>query len=109
LFNDHQTQLERAANALLGTYREANCRKRQTKQPKRFGQHYKLERYVTEETVLTPAKREDLGRSIVDSQSVLMTQVSAIQEEFDRSVDGYHEIDIIVPGGRHGAAQLQAA
>jgi hypothetical protein len=109
LFNDHQTQVERAINALLSRYREANARVRTTKAPKRFAQAYHLQRYEAEQTVLTPAAREELRQAIENSQSVLMEQVSAIHTQFDRAVERYHEIDVLVPGGSHGAPQVAPA
>jgi hypothetical protein len=96
LFEAHQTHLDRTANALLSTYREANRRSRKTPPPPRFAVPYALEKISTEHELLPISARDDLRRSIAESQAVLVDQVGAIHDEFERAFATYREIDDLV-------------
>jgi hypothetical protein len=96
LFEAHQAHLDRTANALLSTYREANRRSRKTPPPPRFAVPYALEKISTEHELLPISARDDLRRSIAESQAVLVDQVAAIHEEFERAFATYREIDDLV-------------
>jgi hypothetical protein len=96
LFEAHQTHLDRTANALLSTYREANQRSRKTPPPPRFAVPYALEKISTEHELLPISARDDLRRSIAESQAVLVDQVRAIHDEFERAFATYREIDDLV-------------
>jgi hypothetical protein len=96
LFEAHQTHLDRTANALLSTYREANKRTRATPPPPRFAVPYALERIPVDLEQAPVSARDDLRRSIADSQAVLVEQVRAIHAEFERAFASYREIDDLV-------------
>jgi hypothetical protein len=96
LFDAHQIHLDRTANALLSTYREANKRTRTTPSPFRFGVPYAIEKVPAEQELAPALAREDLRRSIEDSQAVLTDQIKAIHEEFERAFASYREIDDLV-------------
>jgi hypothetical protein len=96
LFEAHQSHLDRTANALLSTYREANKRSRQTPPPQRFAMPYVLDKISTEHEQVSPAAREDLRLSIKESQDVLVEQVHAIHAEFERAFASYREIDDMI-------------
>jgi len=96
LFEAHQAHLDRTANALLSTYREANRRSRKTPPPPRFAVPYALEKISTEHELLPISARDDLRRSIAESQAVLVDQVGAIHDEFERAFATYREIDDLV-------------
>jgi hypothetical protein len=96
LFVAHQSHLERAANALLSVYREANKNMRKTPVPSRFAQGYTLEKFPIEQQLLETTAREDLRRSIADSQGVLTGQIEAIHAEFEQAFATYREIDELV-------------
>jgi hypothetical protein len=96
LFDAHQRHLDRAANALLAVYREANRRDRKTPPPQRFSAPYMLDKIPVEQEVGSSLARDDLRRSIADSQAVLAEQVAAIHEEFERAFASYREIDELV-------------
>jgi hypothetical protein len=102
LFDAHQSHLDRAANVLLTAYREANKRGRRTPAPEHFADPYKPEHLADpskrqiEEEARDPSAREDLRRSIVESQAVLVAQVNAIHAEFERAFASYREIDELV-------------
>lgn len=109
LFNEHQDQLERAANALLSKYREANRAARATAVPRRFRQAYKLSRYKPEQEPLRPSARDDLRREIEDNRALLVRQVETIQQEFESAVARYHQIDDLIPDNSYAAPQVQPA
>jgi hypothetical protein len=93
LFAAHQSHLDRAVNALLSIYREANKNLRKTKAPRRFSAPYTIEKVPVEQELLETSAREDLRRSIAESQSMLAGQVQAIHAEFERAFATYREID----------------
>jgi hypothetical protein len=97
LFAAHQSHLERAGNVLLAAYREANKRARTTTPPPpRFSSSFALEKFPIEQELLETSAREDLRRSIADSQAVLVGQIQAIHAEFERAFASYREIDELV-------------
>jgi hypothetical protein len=96
LFEAHQTHLDRTANALLSTYREANKRSRTTPLPHRFAVPYALEKIASEPERGPTSARDDLRRSIEESQAVLVEQIRAIHDEFERAFASYREIDDLV-------------
>jgi hypothetical protein len=109
LFEAHQSHLDRAANALLAVYREANKRSRKTPPPSRFFSAYSLDKIPTEHELLATSAREDLRRSIVESQSVLVSQVQAIHDEFEKAFASYREIDELVEERPIARSDAQAA
>jgi hypothetical protein len=109
LLDEHQAQLERAANALLSKYREANRAARSTAAPRRFGQAYKLSRYKPEQELTRTSAREDLRRQIEDNQALLARQVETVQHEFGKAVAGYHQIDDLIPDNSDGTPQVPPA
>jgi hypothetical protein len=96
LFAAHQAHLERAANALLAIYREANKRQRNTPPPARFARTVTLDKFPVEQGLLELSAREDLRRSIAESQAMLVAQVQAIHAEFEKAFASYREIDELV-------------
>src|SRR5215831_5816776 len=96
LFAAHQSHLDRAANALLAVYHEANKRQRKTPPPPRFSARFSLDKFPIDEGWLETSARDDLRRSIADSQAVLVGQVQAIHAEFERAFASYREIDELV-------------
>jgi hypothetical protein len=96
LFEAHQQHLDRAANALLSTYREANKRTRTTPPPPRFAVPYALEKIPVDYEPKSASARDDLRRAIEASQAILVEQVQAIHEEFERAFASYREIDDLV-------------
>jgi hypothetical protein len=96
LFGAHQSHLDRAVNALLSVYREANKNLRKTPPPRRFNLSYTLEKFPVEQELLETSARDDLRRSIAESQNVLVAQVHAIHAEFERAFASYREIDDLV-------------
>ena len=57
---------------------------------------YALEKIPSELELLPGSARDDLRRSIEESQTVLADQVRAIHEEFERAFATYREIDDLV-------------
>jgi hypothetical protein len=96
LFAAHQSHLDRAANTLLAVYREANKSTRASPPPARFAFAYKLEKFPIDQELPQTPGREDLRRSIAESQGVLAGQVEAVHTEFERAFASYREIDDLV-------------
>ncbi|HXW28265.1 MAG TPA: hypothetical protein VEK55_02795, partial [Xanthobacteraceae bacterium] len=109
LFEAHQSHLDRAANALLAEYREANRRSRSTPPPPRFSSSYSLDKIPTDHELLATSAQEDLRRSIVESQTVLVSQVQAIHDEFEKAFASYREIDELVEEKPIARSDAQAA
>jgi len=96
LFAAHQSHLDRAANALLAVYRQANKSARSTRPPASFTSSYVLEKFPMEQELPETTARDDLRRSIAESQGVLTAQVEAIHAEFERAFASYREIDDLI-------------
>jgi hypothetical protein len=96
LFAVHQSHLDRAANSLLAVYREANKGARKTPPPARFASSYALEKFPIEHELPEATARDDLRRSIAESQAVLVGQVEAVHAEFERAFASYREIDDLI-------------
>jgi hypothetical protein len=58
--------------------------------------NYTLEKFPVEQELLETSARDDLRRSIAESQNVLVAQVQAIHDEFERAFASYREIDELV-------------
>lgn len=109
LFAAHQSHLERGANVLLAVYREANRRQRKTPPPPRFSAPIALEKFPIEQELLETSARDDLRRSIADSQAVLVEQVHAIHAEFEKAFASYREIDEFVEESNIVGSGVKAA
>jgi hypothetical protein len=109
LFSTHQAHLDRAVNVLLSVYREANKGLRKTPPPRRFSVSYVLEKFPIEQDLLETSARDDLRRSIAESQGVLVGQIEAIHTEFERAFASYREIDNFVEEKAVVAADAKAA
>jgi hypothetical protein len=109
LFSAHQSHLDRAVNVLLSVYREANKGPRRTAPPRRFAVSYALEKFPIEQDLLETSARDDLRRSIAESQGVLVGQIQAIHAEFERAFASYREIDNFVEEKTVVAANAKAA
>jgi len=109
LFSAHQSHLDRAVNALLSVYREANKGLRKTAPPARFAVSHVLEKFPIEQDLLETSAREDLRRAIAESQGVLVGQIQAIHAEFERAFASYREIDNFVEERTVVAANAKAA
>jgi hypothetical protein len=92
---------------LLSKYREANRAARTTAAPKRFSQAYRLSKFKAEQELRGITARDGLRRQITDNQSLLIHQVEAIQQEFEKAVAGYHQIDDLIPDTSYAAPHVQ--
>lgn len=97
-FIQHQTQIERAARALLENYRQANQGARSQPAPSYFSQPYNLERIIYAGNEPNEAFREQLSRSIDETQKLLAGQIQAVHDVFNEAVRSYREIDDLIPG-----------
>jgi hypothetical protein len=109
LFEAHQAHLDRAVNTLLSVYREANKGLRKTPPPRRFSTSYLLDKFPIEQDLLETSARDDLRRSIAESQGVLTGQIAAIHAEFEQAFASYREIDNFVEERTVVAANAKAA
>ncbi|MGO6982524.1 hypothetical protein [Rhizobium leguminosarum] len=105
LFAEYQSNLERTANALLTTYRDANRAARSEHEPAYFSTPYKLERLTP---VLRTSEEWDdavLSGRIQAAQSELSEQIRRIGAEFEAAVENYHKLDNLFPEASLGAIQ----
>jgi hypothetical protein len=70
---------------------------------------YVLEKFPIEQDLLETSARDDLRRSIAESQGVLAGQIEAIHKEFERAFASYREIDNFVEERPVVAASAKAA
>jgi hypothetical protein len=96
-FIQHQTQIERAARALLENYRQANQGARSQPAPSHFSQPYDLERIMYAGNEPNEAFQEQLSRSIDETQKLLAGQIQAVHDVFNEAVRSYREIDDLIP------------
>jgi hypothetical protein len=96
-FIQHQTQIERAARALLENYRQANQGARSQPAPSYFSQPYDLERIMYAGNEPKEAFQEQLSRSIDETQKLLAGQIQAVHDVFNEAVRSYREIDDLIP------------
>jgi hypothetical protein len=109
LFNLHEQQLERAGAALLEVYRDANRQARSTKPPKRFAAAWRLERLNITLQSLGEWDRDELRRSIKETQDLLTAEVQAIHHAYTDAIQGYQNMDDIVQERQNGKAATVAA
>lgn len=100
-FGQHQSHIERATNALLTTYREANRKARKTSVPAYFAKSYEMERISYAPDDKEGSTRDELRQSIKESQQILEAQITAIHQAFDEAVKSYREIDDLIPEGKN--------
>ncbi|MFB2563546.1 hypothetical protein [Rhizobium sp. IMFF44] len=105
LFAEHQNHLERAANVLLTSYRDANQNVRTEPAPSYFNAAYKVERLTP--VIRTEEEWDDkvLGSRIQGAQAELSEQIKRIGDEFERAIEKYHQLDNLFPESILGATQ----
>jgi hypothetical protein len=109
LFQQHQDQLERAANALLSKYRTANRQARSSPPPSRFDEHWPMERIHAQSDLPETLVRNDLDQEIKKSQDLLRREILAIHNTFKEAVKTYHQIDDLMPKEPYAAAVKKSA
>ncbi|MER9312229.1 hypothetical protein NKI51_23395 [Mesorhizobium australicum] len=97
LFEEHQNHLERAANLLLATYREANRKARSASPPKHFTESYRLERIKPPYKLIGELNDDELSESIKRARDELTDQAQRMADEFAKAVDRYHNLDKLHP------------
>jgi hypothetical protein len=97
LFDQHQEQLQRTANALLANYRAANRQARYSVAPARFEQPWVMERIGVETELAPSLVRKDLDEEIKSMQDLLKGEIAAIHRAFDDAIESYRQIDDLVP------------
>jgi hypothetical protein len=105
LFQQHQAHLERAANVLLQTYREANAKARSTALPTRFSLPYSLERMEVVARASSEWDQNELREKVTAIQDLLTEQVLAIHKEFETAIERYRQLDELVPESPHAASR----
>lgn len=105
LFAEHQNLLERTANSLLTTYREANRKARTTPEPKYFLTPYKMERLNAVHQFTVEFNDDELAQNIKEAQSSLSEQMDRIGAAFEEAVALYTNLDSIISEEGHVPAQ----
>lgn len=97
LFDDHQVQLEKAANALLRDYRDANVAKRNTPAPARWNEPHAISRIAVSISKEGEWNSADLKTSIAEAQAEVDSIFITLGKEFDAALAKYRELDSIAP------------
>jgi hypothetical protein len=98
LFNEHQTQLERAANALLSAYRAANIAARSSPAPNHFTQPYLLSRLQVQVSHQGELEAGRLQEEIKSAQADLDKLSQELGKHFTEALQVYRDLDKIAPG-----------
>jgi hypothetical protein len=105
LFHQHQAHLERAANVLLQTYREANVKARSTEPPTRFALPHSLEKVEVAAHASSEWDQAELRQRVTAVQDLLTEQVLAIHRELEIAIERYRQLDELVPETIHGSSR----
>jgi hypothetical protein len=105
LFQQHQAHLERAANVLLQTYREANVKARSAEPPARFALPYSLEKVEVVAHASSEWDQAELRQRVTAVQDLLTEQVLAIHKELENAIERYRQLDELVPETIHGSSR----
>ena len=105
LFEEHQDQLERAANLLLTKYRSANRSARITPPPVHFADSYKLKRSPSLQQPIGERDGAELSTSIRNAQDELIEQARRIADHFESAVAKYLNLDALHPDRVNGPPQ----
>jgi hypothetical protein len=103
LFDEHQDQLERAANFLLARYRKVNRASRSTAPPEHFSDSYKLRRSPPAQKPIGELNDGELSESIKKAQDELIEQSRRMSETFATAVERYRNLDVLHPDCRNGS------
>jgi hypothetical protein len=98
LFAEHQSQLEKAANALLSLYRDADIAARTTPAPARFAEAYQLPRIAVTINREHEWNSDELQARIAGAQGDLEKVMATLGEQFDQGLKDYRELDTLAPG-----------
>ncbi|UVC08963.1 hypothetical protein IHQ71_28265 [Rhizobium sp. TH2] len=109
LFKEHQNQLERALNALLTIYRDANRAARTEEEPRTFSTPYKMDRIAPLKGLPDEWNDAELSKKIDVAQNELTEQIKQIRAEFELAIERYHQLDNLFPEGTNGQTQAQTA
>lgn len=104
LFQEHQTQLEKAGNQLLRTFRDANVAARSTPPPAYFDQPFKLEKISVTIDGMNEITADALQLKIDEAQAHLQMVMVEVTEEFELALKRYRELDALDPDGKNVAA-----
>jgi hypothetical protein len=107
LFDQHQDQLQRAANALLARYRSANRQARSSEPPARFDHPFTVERIRVDADIAPSLSQKNLDEQIKAMQNLLKAEIVAIHRAFDEAVESYRQIDDLVPEEPYGGPKKQ--
>ncbi|WP_454817196.1 hypothetical protein [Labrys neptuniae] len=108
LFAQHQEHLERAANALISLYREANTKARKAPPPTRFAAAFSLTKVSVEANTDGEWSLRDLRSRIEQIQDMLTTEVKEIHTAYQTTMDEYQQLDDVVPEPGVGDGSKQA-
>lgn len=102
LFVTYQENLERTANTLLNTYRDANRKARKTPVPAYFNQPFKLQRVKPTMQASVELTSQEIAEAIRKTQAELSVQIKEITQICSDGIDKYHELDNLFPDEFNG-------
>jgi hypothetical protein len=103
LSETHQNYLNRAANDLLSTYRNANIRARTTPAPTHFNGNYTLPTSVSLASQAFANNEKLLDANIDKTDTALQKAISQVSTQFEEAVREFHHIGELTRGSDHGS------
>ena len=97
LFNEHQGQLEKAANLLLRVYRDANVAARATAAPARFEEKFTIDRIEVSVSREGEWNEGELRTRIAAAQEEIDKLFVTLGKEFDDALERYRRMDDLSP------------
>lgn len=98
LFNEHQAQLEKAANAILRAYRDTNIAARGTPPPAHFAEAFRLERIEPKISKEGEFNTTKLDEKIGKAQQSINQLFGKLETQFDEAMARYRALDDLSPG-----------
>ena len=105
-YEQHISYLEGAGNALLTTYRDANCEMRQDRAPKHFNKGWEVMRPPLDSVLLSQVMpQEQLNNAIVQAKNSLHERLEEVHSEYEQAFQKYHSLDDLDGGEDAQAVQ----
>jgi hypothetical protein len=97
LFAEHQSQLEKAANAILRSYRDTNIAARTTPAPGHFAEQFRLEKIEPKISKEGEFNTNKLDEKIARAQQSINLLFGKLEAQFEEAMARYRALDDLSP------------